>query len=491
LSRVRLTPLLLGALAAALLAWVSGPTSFDAVDGAEFALAGNRLEIPHAPGYPLFMMILRAGSLILGPLYGHMRLVTCILAGACFPAAFLAMSGRGVSGPGALAGAAALFLPAPVLSHLNVLEVHGLAMLLILLAVAGRNRRAGPFLASMAVFGGHPAGILMLPMAVSRKWLSRWTVLAALPVSLLLYVPLRAGGAGIAHFTRPASLAHAVAYFSMHAGRLGAPSPDGLMAAAGALGIVCGAAMAVLVAVGGRPSPGTVVSFFSGILFLTVYRVPDPESFAWLALLPAALQAARGADRLIRLGGSGKLALCCLLLPAGITGVGASWRGSDDAAVRYTMDVLASLPPGAVIHTEGHPTFYTAYMIFSEGVRRDLIPSDQNGNFFFLSLRRPLPESLGGRPVYSTRAWEDSALVLSGLLFGPPGMEPDWNSYDIFRWSGRSPDAMAHDLAAEAWTLRMVQSRGEARREAERMAMEQARTEPAFERIRRLSESRL
>lgn len=491
MSRAGTLPLLLGALAAALLAWIGGPPSFDAVDGAEFALAGHRLEIPHSPGYPLFMMILRVGSMVLGPLYGHLRLITCLLAGACFPAAFLALSSLGVSRPGAFAGAAALLLLPPVISHLNVLEVHGLSVLLILLAVAGRKGRAGPFLASMALFGGHPVGILMLPLAASRRWFSRWAALAALPASLLLYVPLRAGGAGVAHFTRPSTVSHAFAYFTMHAGRLGAPSTDGLIAAAGALGTVCGSAVAVMAAAGGRPSLRAVISFAGGILFLSIYRVPDPESFVWLALLPLALPVSVGARRLISLGGNGKLALGCLLLPLGFSGVVRAWRGSDDAACRYTQDVLAALPPGAIIHTEGHSTFYIGYMLFNEGVRPDLIPCDQNGNFFFLSLRRPLPASLGGRPVYSTRAWDDPALVLSGLLFGPPGEEPDWGSYSIFNWSGRSPDAMAHDLAAEAWTLRMVQSRGDARRDAMQRAMEHARTVPVIQRIGLLSERRL
>ncbi len=481
---------MLGALAAALLTWVSGPSSFDAVDGAEFALAGHRLEISHAPGYPLFIMILRVGSIILGPLYGHMRLITCLLAGACFPAARAALSSLGVSRPGATVGAAAFLLLPPVLSQLNVLEVHGAAILLILLAVAGRNGRAGPFLASMALFGGHPVGgILMLPLAASRKWLSRWAAPALLPASLLLYVPLRSADAGVAHFTRPSTLSHAAAYFSMHAGRLEAPSGDGLAAAAGAMGIVCGAGAAVLAALGGRPSPRAVVSLAGGILFLSVYRVPDPESFTWLALLPAALPMAAGADRLLELGKRGKLVLGCVLLPLGFSGVHGAWRGNDDIASRYTLDILASLPPGAVIHTEGHPAFYIAYTVFNEGVRSDVIPCDQNGNFFFLSLERPLPASLGGRPVYSTRAWDDPALALSGLLFGPPGEEkPDWGFYDVFRWFGRSPDAMAHDLAAEAWALRMVQSRGEAGREAERRAMEHARTAPVIQRIGILSE---
>ena len=39
----------------ALLCIISGPGTFDGQDGPEFAVAGQRMEIPHSPGYPLFL----------------------------------------------------------------------------------------------------------------------------------------------------------------------------------------------------------------------------------------------------------------------------------------------------------------------------------------------------------------------------------------------------------------------------------------------------
>jgi hypothetical protein len=88
--------------------------------------------------------------------------------------------------------------------------------------------------------------------------------------------------------------------------------------------------------------------------------------------------------------------------------------------------------------------------------------------------------------VYSTRAWNDSALVLSGLLFGPEPREASWSDFEIFDYRGGSPDAMAGDLAAEAWALRMVQSRGREREEAFAAAIEHAETDVTRNRVETL-----
>lgn len=480
------TGLFLGSLVMAVLAWTSGPPSFDSVDGGEFAVSGSRLEIAHAPGYPLFLFLLRITSIVGGPLYGHMRIITCLLAGACFPAVYLALRSHSASKAASTAAAAALLLLAPMLSQMNVLEIHGTAILLLMLAIALRNHRAGPFMASMAIFGGHPAGVLLLPLAFSRRWFSRWAALAVLPASLLLYVPLRAGACTVAHYTRPATLPHVAAYFTMYSDVPEAPSTEGLERLAVLLGPVCTGAVLLLSVAGGRPTLRAFLSILLGAVFLSVYRVPDYESFGWLLLVPLAFTMSGGIDSFLRCGVRGKVVLACILVPCVFHGIRGAWRGTDDAAPRYSRDILAGLPAGAVLHTEGHPTFYTAYMLFNEGYRPDVIPCDALGNYFFLGMTGPLPDSLGGRPVYSTRAWNDSALVLSGLLFGPAGSEEAWDDFDIFRYRGGSPDAMAGDLAAEAWALRMVQSSGREREEAFAAAMEHAETDVTRNRVETL-----
>lgn len=477
------TGLLLGSLAYAVLAWTSGPPSFDAVDGCEFAVAGSRLEMVHAPGYPLFLLLLRIGSVLVGPLYGHMRIVTCLLAGASLPAAYCALRSYGASKAASIAASAAILLVTPVLSQMNVLEVHGMAILLMMLAISLRKGRAGPFMASLAVFGGHPAGVLLLPAAFSRRWLSRWAVLAVIPATLLLYVPLRSGSCTVAHYTRPATLPHAVSYFTMYSDVPDAPTTEGPVRLASAVGPVCGAALLILAAAGGRPAPGVLLPIIFGAVFLSLYRVPDYESFGWLLLVPLAFPVSAGIDRIRSAGRGGSLLLACLLLPCFFHGIRGAWRATDDAAPRYSLDLLAGLPGGAVLHTEGHPTFYAAYLLFNEGLRPDVIPCDALGNFFFLRMPGRLPDSLGGRPVYSTRAWSDTALVLSGLLFGPEARAVSWSGMDIFSYRGRSPDAMAGDLAAEAWALRMVQSRGRERDEAYGMAIGHAVTEVTRNRV--------
>lgn len=424
--------------------------------------------------------------MVSGPLYGHMRIITCLLAGACFPATYHALRSHGASKPASTTAAATLLLLAPLLSQLNVLEVHGTAILLLMLAVSLRNNREGPFMASLAIFGGHPAGVLLLPLAFSRRWLSRWAVLAVLPASLLLYVPLRAEACTVAHYTRPTTLPHVAAYFTMYTDVPEAPSKDGLERLVVVLGPVCAGALLLLSVAGGRPTLRSSLSIILGVVFLAVYRVPDYESFAWLLLIPLAFPMSGGIDRFLRGGVGGRVVLACLLVPCAFHGVRGAWRSTDDAAPRYSRDILAGLPAGAVLHTEGHPTFYTAYLLFNEGYRPDIIPCDELGNFFFLRMHGPLPDSLGGRPVYSTRAWNDSALVLSGLLFGPEDHEASWNDLEIFGYRGRSPDAMAGDLAAEAWALRMVQSRGREREEAFARAIEHAETDVTRNRVETL-----
>jgi hypothetical protein len=369
---------------------------------------------------------------------------------------------------------------------MNVLEVHGIAILLIMLAIVLREGRAGPFMASLALFGGHPAGILLLPLAFSRRWFSRWAALAVLPASLLLYVPLRAEGCTVAHYTKPATLPHLAAYFTMYSDVPEAPTTDGLERLANVLGPVCAGALLVLSIAGGRPKFRAALSVFLGIAFLSVYRVPDYESFAWLILVPLAFPVSRGIDRFLGGGAGGRVVLACVLLPCALHGVMGAWRATDDAAPRYSRDILADLPAGAILHIEGHPTFYTAYLIFNEGYRPDVIPYDAVGNYFFLRMTGPLPDSLGGHPVYSTRAWNDSALVLSGLLFGPEARTVSWNDLEIFSYHGESPDAMAGDLAAEAWALRMVQSLGREREEAYAAAIGHAETNTTRNRVETL-----
>ncbi len=479
--------LLLASLSFAALAWISGPPSFDAVDGAEFAVAGRRLEIAHSPGYPLFIILLRVFSLLSGPLYGHMRIITCLLAGACLPAAVAALKSHGIPQTAAMVASCILLLLPPVLSQLNVIEIHGTAILLVLLAISQRNRRAGPFLASLAVFGGHPVSVLLFPLALSRQWFSRWAALAVIPASLLLYLPLRAGASTVMHYTKPASLPHAAAYYTMYSGRLQAPSTEGVARVAASVGIAGAGALLVLAAAGGRPAHAAVASTLLGLLFISTYRVPDHESFAWIALLPLSLPVAAGVQRFLRGGGRGILALSCIALSSGLHGITGAWRASDDAAPRYTRDVLSSLPAGAVLHTEGHTAFYIAYMLFNEGYRPDIIPCDEVGNSFFLRLYGTLPDSLGGRPVLSTRAWGDSTLALSGLLFAPEPLHLNWSDLEIYGYDGRSPDAMAGDVAAEAWALRMVQSAGADRATALEKALEHAGTRVTRERVLQLA----
>ena len=86
-------------------ALLTGPPSFDSTDGAEFALCGSRLETAHAPGYPLFLMIVRIASMTMSPLYGHLRLINCLLGALLVPLGAWAFRVAGASPRGAAAAA--------------------------------------------------------------------------------------------------------------------------------------------------------------------------------------------------------------------------------------------------------------------------------------------------------------------------------------------------------------------------------------------------
>lgn len=143
-----------------LLCALSGPTTIDATDGAELAVSGHRLEIPHSPGYPLLMCALRLGGF---RDYDHLRLLACALSGLAAAAVYAAIRSFG-PGPPASAGACLMVVTSgAVLGQIHLLEIHGLALLLAACAVALRRTRLGPYAMGMSVFGGHPLSVVLGP----------------------------------------------------------------------------------------------------------------------------------------------------------------------------------------------------------------------------------------------------------------------------------------------------------------------------------------
>jgi hypothetical protein len=154
--------------------------------------------------------------------------------------------------------------------------------------------------------------------------------------------------------------------------------------------------------------------------------------------------------------------------------------------------MLGSTGFESVYCTISHDTYYLAYLIDMEDYRPDILPVDLYGNYFSLTLTEPLPVELGGRLVYSTRAWGEPGFELRGLLFGPAGPAPDWDRFDIFGFSTNVRDRRTRDLLAEAWVRRALQQSDPMQRDSlGRIALEWSATSATRERISGLLENYL
>lgn len=472
-----------------LAALLTGPPSFDGTDGAEFAVCGPGLQIAHSPGYPLFLMILRAASMVMSPLYGHLRLVNCLMGALLLPVAAKAFEEHGAGRSPSVYASMLLLTLAPVMAQLNSLEVYPLAMLLALSAMALRRTALMPYAAGMAIFAGHPVSILSGPLMWGKPERKGLLLLTGLiPLTLLMYVPIRAGSSEIAHYGRPESLEGLLGYLTMYSGRLGTPSLNRLFTALATIGPFSGGVLALLASAGGRPRNREDIPILLALLFLASYELPDPAGQLWILLIPLCLRAARGMERILSRGVPGHFLIAGAVILSAVQGIHRASRTTDDIAMRWTTDVLSCLPQGAIYRPVAHDTFYAAYAVNTLGFRRDLMLSDPFGSFFELVIPPPIPPVVGGRTVHISRAWERrDSFMLSGLIFHPveyPPSEPNWESMDIFRFEGTSPDPMSLDIAAEAWVRRMLQEENPALRDSfAARAVEFAATEHTQRRI--------
>ncbi len=471
------------ALAVGIAALASGPPVFDAVDGAEFSLAGTRLEIAHPPGYPLLLMLLRLGG---ASTYAGHRALTSVLAGLAAASVYGAVRSFGRTPASSAGSTLVVTMSQPVLGQLNLLEVHGMTLLLCSLALMLRRRPAGAYFLGLAVFGGHPASICLLPAFLGRRGSTRRLAMAALPATLLLYVPLRSGDATLLHYTSPSVLGHWLSYLGLYGSRLTGPSAERLLSVLAALGPAAGAAAAILVLTG-RPRDWRMpMAAALALVFITSYDVRDLYAYWWLALLPLAPWLAGGLERIGRVAGS-RLPPAAVVAAVAATGLAGSWRAEDTAARTVATDLVRGAGPDGVYCTVGHQTFYAAYLLETEDRRPDLVPADLYGNFFGLRLGSPagdLPDSVGRRAVYATRAWR--SLPLNGLLFtlDPPNLA--WHSYDVFSLRPETDDPLARDQLAECWLRRALALEGRERARAFSVAESLASTRETAGRVHEL-----
>ncbi len=445
-----------------LIALLTGPPSFDATDGAEFAVCGSQLQIAHAPGYPLFLLFVRLFSMVLSPVYGHLLLLNNLLAAAAITIGTAAFRKSGARYLPALAGSLLFLTSSPVLSQFNSLEIYPLAIILVLSAIALKDTPLSHYASGMALFGGHPIALLSSSMFLSfkRKWPLFFTFL--IPATLFLYIPIRSGASRIAHYGHPHTLGRLFDYFTMYSGRLTGPSLERIIRAIGFIGIPALAVFLILAAFGGRFNAKRDLPIIAALLFLASYELPDPAGQLWILLLPLSLRCSCGIQFLMNRTFIYKTLALMLLLTAITAGIVNSDRTSDDIAMRWTTDVMTALQVNSIYRPYAHDVFYAAYAQSILGLRKDVLLSDPYRNFFEFVPQEPVLPVIGGRTVHLSRGWNRSEdFSLQGLIFSPVSDLHHLSALSqmaIFEFDGHSPDPMAMDVVAEAWARRMIQT---------------------------------
>lgn len=433
----------------------TGPGSFDAMDGAELAVAGMRLEISHSPGYPLLMWILRVSG---RRSYQDLRLVTCLISGLAAGCVFLSVRSFGAKRLASMAASLLFVSSAVVMAELNILEVHGLSLLLASAAIALRNTPLGPYAFGMSVFGGHPLSVFLLPMVISRMWLKR-SYLALIPATIWLYVPLRAPSASVMHYGGPATLEEFYHYLSMYGGRITAITFSGvgnLVSRIGALTLgvfIAGTLMSRFCARTALALLGILAVFF-------FYRIPDICAYSWIVLLPVTVVVADGFQRIIVRHRIPAAILITTFVAASVfSGINTAVDNRNDSMEVIVSDLFRGIPHERVFCSTGGTSYYIAYMMENEDMRPDLLAIDTYGIVHSLSLIHRIsggiPSEFGGRPVHATAAW--GVLPPSGILFSIEERVTDWSIYDVFSADIKPSEEMVGDMIAEIWCIRALQ----------------------------------
>lgn len=442
--------------------WLSGPDGFDYVDGTEFVIAGRELGTPHPPGYPLFIFVLRTSSEILPCStidYDAFRMVSSLIAAAGYIAGVAVMMSFGVGITASLLGSLLFFMSGPVLGQLNMVEVHGFAVLLALVAILYRRSRSGPYFFSLAVFGGHPLAILLLPVVFTKRFRERWVLLAAIPASLVLFVPVRSMFPALAHYAYPSSAGEVHTYFTLYTTYVTGLSNRVLDSFAVGMGLLPTGILAGLIALSRKMRWKLLASIAAGMIFLSVYGISDTDSMLWLVLLPLAIWAASGIDSLV---GTVKGGLVLMVLLVGVSaslGIKGSWKAGDNSASIISRDRLRGIAPEAVYISLGFDTFCTAYLMEVEDRRPDIIPMDGTECFFRIRPPKDVPSELAGRSVYTNHGWGEEEVVPCGILFSAGEIEVDWDMYDLFWMTTDVIDQNSRMMMADIWLIRGMQTK--------------------------------
>jgi hypothetical protein len=443
------------------IAWISGPMEFDFLDGTEFAVCVDGLSVPHPPGYPLFMFLLKAASPLLpGPSidYRSLRIITAILAAAGSITGAFAIAGLGGGVFAAILGSFLFFTMGTVMDQLNLLEVHGLSILLVLAAILLRKSRGGPYMLSLSIFGGHPVSALLAPVMLSRRCLQRWWILAAIPASLWLFVPVRSAFPALCHYSRPRTAYVLGRYFTLYGGKftsLSSRAADALFQYAGPISL---AVLLAFLLMSGRVRWKFLAASSAGFLFLSFYYMGDTNSLMWVPLLPLCVWAADGIRALASRGRAAAVLAAAMVAVSAVSGTVRAWRAEDVSASVLARDMTRGVGFQGVYITIGFLTFNTAYLLDILDLRPDILPMDEYECYFRIPPPPFYPAQVGGRDVFTNRGWDQLSLSPDGLLFSAAGREVDWSVYDIYNLESPVHDPYAKREIAEAWGRRAIQS---------------------------------
>jgi len=447
--------------------WQSGPDSFDYIDGTEFVLCARELGTPHPPGYPLFIFVLRTSSEILpGAMldYDAFRVITTILASAVYIAGVSVLMSFGAGAIASLLGSLLLVMSGSVLGQLNLVEIHGFGMFMALIAIRFRRSRCGPYLFSLSVFGGHPLSLFILPFVLNRRFREKWVLLAAIPATLLLFVPVRAMQPALAHYGHPNSLKAIMDYFTLYSSYFSNLSDRLVQAILISNGRLPFAILVMLMALSGKIKWKLLLSIALGALFFSFYWISDTDSMLWTIFLPMAIWATFGLERLISKGKVGVLlAVLLVFLSAGL-GMKHAWREGDSSASIVSRDIIRGVGSEGILVTVGFCTFSTAYLMEVEDRRPDIIAMDRIDCFFRIEPPEMLPVELADRSVYTNRGWDQELLEPSGILFSAEdtsATEIDWGIYDLFWMDDDVVDDNARMILADLWVMRGLQTENE------------------------------
>jgi hypothetical protein len=439
-------------------------------DSLEFQLVGYKLAIAHPTGYPLYTLILKLFTLLpVGEIAYRANLSSAVLSALTVALVYrTALRLTGAIVP-SLVSAAALALSPVFWSQAVITEVYALNALLIAAAILFVVNRQSPtrggsvdltplaFLAGL-MLAHHRTGLLLLPAAAVCLWLVAdrdWRALLSqaatrrslaaflLPLALYAYLPLRAavGSLDETYQNTPEGFLRWISAGGYNIFLTGNPFNEHYDAAFffqlflnqfGWLGLIV-----ALVGVGWLLRRNMwaglflLIAFFSYLVFVVSYRVPDVQVFAIPAFLIVALalgcglQACRASWQLAlrsrpfssggarrALGGANWLSVGGLMLGLALVLVNlalifqGAWAENDLSGRTelrdYGRDILAQpLPADAtLVGILGEMTL-VRYFQFAEGLRPALvtIAADRDAERLAVIDR----ELAAGRAVFTTR----------------------------------------------------------------------------------------